>query len=53
MQEILRMSDRIVVMCKGRITGELSAAEASQERIMQLATQREIDGGLESWTIKA
>jgi len=39
--EILRMSDRIVVMCEGRITGELSPAEASQERIMQLATQRE------------
>jgi ribose transport system ATP-binding protein len=41
MQEILRMSDRIVVMCEGRITGELLAAEASQECIMQLATQRE------------
>lgn len=39
--EILRMSDRIVVMCEGRITGELSADEATQERIMQLATQRE------------
>jgi ribose transport system ATP-binding protein len=39
--EILRMSDRIVVMCEGRITGELSAADASQERIMQLATRRE------------
>jgi ribose transport system ATP-binding protein len=39
--EILRMSDRIVVMCEGRITGELSAVEATQERIMQLATQRE------------
>ena len=39
--EILRMSDRIVVMCEGRITGELTAQEASQERIMQLATQRE------------
>jgi ribose transport system ATP-binding protein len=39
--EILRMSDRIVVMCEGRITGELSPEEASQERIMQLATQRE------------
>ncbi|WP_321915771.1 MULTISPECIES: sugar ABC transporter ATP-binding protein [unclassified Paraburkholderia] len=39
--EILRMSDRIVVMCEGRITGELSASEASQERIMHLATQRE------------
>ncbi len=39
--EILRMSDRIVVMCEGRITGVLSSQEASQERIMQLATQRE------------
>jgi ribose transport system ATP-binding protein len=39
--EILRMSHRIVVMCEGRITGELQAAEATQERIMQLATQRE------------
>ncbi|WP_114809636.1 sugar ABC transporter ATP-binding protein [Paraburkholderia kururiensis] len=39
--EILRMSDRIVVMCEGRITGELLANEATQERIMQLATQRE------------
>jgi ribose transport system ATP-binding protein len=39
--EILRMSDRIVVMCEGRITGELSAQEATQERIMHLATQRE------------
>jgi ribose transport system ATP-binding protein len=39
--EILRMSDRIVVMCEGRITGELSSNEATQERIMQLATRRE------------
>jgi hypothetical protein len=27
-------------MCEGRITGELSAAEATQERIMEFATQR-------------
>ena len=39
--EILRMSHRVIVMCEGRITGELSAAEATQERIMTLATQRE------------
>jgi ribose transport system ATP-binding protein len=39
--EILRMSHRIVVMCEGRITGEMSIAEATQERIMQYATQRE------------
>jgi len=39
--EVIRMSDRIVVMCEGRITGELSPDEATQERIMQLATRRE------------
>jgi ribose transport system ATP-binding protein len=39
--EILRMSDRIVVMCEGRITGELSASDATQERIMHLATLRD------------
>jgi ribose transport system ATP-binding protein len=39
--EILRMSDRIVVMCEGRITGELSSDDATQERIMELATRRE------------
>lgn len=39
--EILRMSHRIVVMCEGRITGELNTREATQERIMQYATKRE------------
>jgi ribose transport system ATP-binding protein len=38
--EILRMSHRIVVMCEGRITGELAAGEATQEKIMKYATQR-------------
>ncbi|MHB8279599.1 MAG: sugar ABC transporter ATP-binding protein [Candidatus Humimicrobiaceae bacterium] len=38
--EILRMSHRIIVMCEGSITGELSAAEATEERIMQYATKR-------------
>ena len=38
--EILRMSHRVVVMCEGRITGELNAAEATQEGIMKYATQR-------------
>lgn len=37
--EILRMSHRVVVMCEGRITGELAASEATQQRIMQLSTQ--------------
>jgi len=38
--EILRMSHRVLIMCEGRVTGELRAAEATQENIMQLATQR-------------
>jgi ribose transport system ATP-binding protein len=38
--EILRMSHRIVVMCEGRITGELNGAEATQEKIMTFATMR-------------
>ncbi len=42
MTEILRMSDRIVVMCEGKKTGELDIAEATQEKIMTLAT-RDID----------
>ena len=37
MPEILGMSDRIVVMCEGRVTGELSRAEATQEKILELA----------------
>ena len=39
--EVLRMSDRIVVMCEGRKTGELDISQATQENIMQLATMRE------------
>ena len=42
MTEILRMSDRIIVMCEGKKTGEVDISEASQEMIMNLAT-REID----------
>ncbi|BBL78371.1 ribose import ATP-binding protein RbsA 2 [Rubrobacter xylanophilus] len=38
MPEVLGMSDRILVMSGGRITGELSPREATQERVMGLAT---------------
>lgn len=38
--EILGMSDRIMVMSNGRITGELPRSEATQEKIMKLATVR-------------
>ncbi|MDO4685953.1 MAG: sugar ABC transporter ATP-binding protein [Corynebacterium sp.] len=37
--EVLRICDRIAVMCNGRITGVLNNSEATQESIMELATQ--------------
>lgn len=36
--EILGMSDRIYVMSQGKITGELTPGEATQEKVMELAT---------------
>ena len=39
MPELIGMSDRIEVMCNGRITGEVSRQEATQENIMSLATK--------------
>ena len=38
MTEILRMSDRVVIMCEGKKTGEIRIEEASQENIMKMAT---------------
>lgn len=38
MGEILAMSDRILVMRQGHIEGELPRAEATQEKVMRLAT---------------
>ena len=37
MPELLRLADRILVMCEGRATGLLDRSEATQERIMELA----------------
>ena len=39
--EVLRLSHRILVMCEGRITGELDGKTATQEAIMTLATKRQ------------
>ena len=36
--EVLGMSDRVYVVAAGRIAGELPISEATQERVMQLAT---------------
>ena len=41
MEEVLGMSDRILIFCDGRITGELSQEEANQENILKLATRYE------------
>ena len=38
--ELLAMCDRILVLCEGQMTAELSRAEATQERIMEAATSR-------------
>ena len=36
--EVIGVSDRIMVMHEGRISGELTRQEATQEKVMQLAT---------------
>jgi ribose transport system ATP-binding protein len=41
--EVLGMSDRVLVMSQGHITGELLAEEATQENVMELATQQKED----------
>ena len=42
MTEVLRMSDRIIIMCEGKVTGCIDISEATQENIMDKAT-RNID----------
>jgi ribose transport system ATP-binding protein len=37
--EVLGISDRIVVMCNGKITAELVTKDTSQEEILKYATQ--------------
>ncbi|MBD5785387.1 sugar ABC transporter ATP-binding protein [Cellulosimicrobium terreum] len=37
--EVLRLSERVVVMCEGRVTGILDNADATQHNVMELATQ--------------
>ena len=41
MPELLGMCDRIMVMAGGAFVGELTAAEASQERIMEIIMRAE------------
>ena len=42
MPEVLGIADRIIVMCDGRVTGELDIQDATQEKIMTYATKREV-----------
>ncbi|MDR1764997.1 MAG: sugar ABC transporter ATP-binding protein [Lachnospiraceae bacterium] len=44
MPELIGMSNRIIVMCNGRITGEVEGEGATQEAIMAYATQFELKG---------
>ena len=41
MPEVLGIADRIIVMCDGRITGEMNIQDATQEKILELATRFE------------
>ncbi len=45
LEEILGMSDRVIVMHEGRITGELARDQLSEESVMQLATGGSTDAG--------
>lgn len=47
MPEIIGISDRILVMCDGRITGEFSSEEATQDLILSYATKFETKTGPE------
>ena len=38
LEEVLMLADRVVVMHEGRVAGELPAADATEERVMHLAT---------------
>jgi len=42
--ELLGVSDRVLVMADGALRGELTAAEATQEKVMALAVTEEDDG---------
>ncbi|GAB3550859.1 hypothetical protein [Spirosoma fluminis] len=36
--ELMALSDRILVMCEGQLTGEISGDKATEEQLMELAT---------------
>lgn len=38
--EVIALADRIVTLCEGRLTGEISRSDVTEERLMRLMTQR-------------
>jgi ribose transport system ATP-binding protein len=42
MPEIIGFADRVLVMCDGRVTGEFASGEATQNKILEKATQFEV-----------
>lgn len=46
--EVLGMSDRVLVMSRGRVSGEIPASEATQDAVMTLAVQDVSDQGRSS-----
>ena len=44
MPELLGMSNRVIVMCNGHITGELEGKDATQEKVMAFATKFDLSG---------
>ena len=41
MPEVLGIADRVIVMCDGRITGEVIAKETTQNEVLKFATEFE------------
>ena len=41
MPEVLGIADRVIVMCDGRITGEVMAKETTQNEVLKFATEFE------------
>ncbi len=40
MQELVGIADRVIVMCEGRMTGEVTGEDITQEKIMALASPK-------------
>jgi ABC-type sugar transport system ATPase subunit len=43
LSELLGLSDRIVMLCQGRIGGEFSRSEATQEKLLAAAMGRTVE----------